>query len=77
MSEYVILRSFITQMNMNSGLFINIQHYLIEQGLPVLYFLSDCTLHICICPYKEYKSVGMLSGETAHKLRILTLFFIE
>lgn len=39
MSEYVILKYFIIQMNMNSGLFINLQHNLIEQGLSVLYFL--------------------------------------
>lgn len=44
MSEYVILKYFIIQMNMNSGLFINLQHNLIEQGLSVLYFLY-CTVY--------------------------------
>lgn len=57
-------------MNMNSGLFINLQHHLIEQGLSVLYFPSDCTLHICICLYKQHKGVSNLLGETEHKLTI-------
>lgn len=58
MSEYVILGSFITQMNMNSGLFINLQYHLIEQGLSALYFPSDRT---CLCLHKQHKSVSFFS----------------